>query len=93
MTVNSREWLAIAQLIFYIPALPIAIFIASRHGFSRQGGWIFLVILSLLRIIGASTGVAEQISPSTGLFTATVITSSVGLSPLLLAMLGMLGRV
>ena len=93
MTVTSREGIAIAQLIYYVPALPVAIFVAVKHGFSRQGGWVFLILLSLLRIIGGATGIAEAISPSTGLFIATIITSSIGLSPLLLTMLGMLARV
>ncbi|KAL2009787.1 hypothetical protein VTN00DRAFT_5594 [Thermoascus crustaceus] len=91
--VNPREMLDIIELIFYVPALIISIFVSARHGFGRQLGWIFLCILSIIRLVGAVTGIASIRNPSEGLFEATFITNSAGLSPLLLAMLGMLKRV
>ena len=92
---NAREGLAIAEIVFYVPALCIAAFVAHRHGFKRQDGWIYLVILSLARIIGYGCGLAaqQQSNPSQDLIETATVLSSVGLSPLILAMLGMLSRV
>ncbi|MCJ1411668.1 hypothetical protein MMC19_005759 [Ptychographa xylographoides] len=91
--VTSREGLSIAELIFYIPALPVAVFVAFRHGFGRQAGWFFLIILALIRIIGSICEIVSVTSPSQGVIECAVILSSVGLSPMILAMLGLLKRV
>ncbi|MCJ1250288.1 hypothetical protein MMC30_007514 [Trapelia coarctata] len=91
--VTDREGLSIGTLIFYLPALFIASFVAYKHGFGRQAGWFFLILLALARIIGSICEIASVSSPSRGVITAFVILSSVGLSPLILAMLGLLKRV
>ena len=90
---GARGGLAIAELIFYVPAFFVALWVAFRHGFNRRAGWLFLVILSLVRIVGWSCQLAAQTNPSIGLKEAAIILSSVGLSPLILAMLGLLSRV
>lgn len=91
--VNPRKVLDIIEFIFYVPALTISIFVSTRNGFGRQLGWVFLCVLSIIRLVGAATGIASIHKPSEELFEATFITNSAGLSPLLLAMLGMLKRV
>ena len=91
--VTDREGLSIGTLIFYLPALFIASFVAYKHGFGRQAGWVMLIILALARIIGSICEIVSVSSPSRGVITAFVILSSVGLSPLVLAMLGLLKRV
>ena len=90
---DSRGGLALAELIFYTPALFVAVLVAVRHGYNRNAGWIFLVLLSLVRIIGSICQLVAQNKPSTGVIEASIILSSVGLSPLILAMLGILSRV
>ena len=91
--VSSREGLNIAYLIFYIPVLFLAGFVAYRHGFGKQAGWIFLLLLSIIRIIGSIMEIVSVTSPSEGVIEAYIILASVGLSPLILAMLGLLKRV
>src|SRR5271154_1527103 len=92
MGVTSREALCIVEIIYYVPALLPAVYVIKKHGFGRQLGWIYLVILGILRLIGAATGIAAIHSPSLGLIECSTITFSVGLSPLLLALLGILQR-
>ncbi|MCJ1471674.1 hypothetical protein MMC13_000314 [Lambiella insularis] len=91
--IDSREGLSIAELVFYVPGLFLAAFVAFRHGFGRESGWIFLVILSLIRIIGSICEIVSVSSPSQGVDECYIILASVGLSPLILAMLGLLKRV
>lgn len=85
--------LAIAELVFYTPALFLAIIVASRHGFSDHFGWVYLVLLSLVRIVGSIMELVIMSNASAGLITAAGILSGIGLSPLLLAMIGLLHRV
>lgn len=92
MTLNSHGDLAIVELIFYTPALALALWVAGRHGFGRQAGWIFLAVLILVRIIGSAMLLASEHKPSTALITGAAILDGVGISPLLLAMLGILKR-
>lgn len=88
-----RNGISIAVLILYIPILFVGAFLSKRHGFGRSSGWIFLVIFSTLRLVSAAINLALINSPkSTGLYTAYAITTSVGLSPLLLTALGLLNR-
>lgn len=90
---QNREVLDIIDLIYYFPAFGLAIWICIKHGLGRQLGWIYLVILSLMRIIAGATGIANANNPSSGLTEASAIAYSVGLAPLILALMGMLKRV
>lgn len=91
--ITAREGLAIGTLIFYFPALFVASFVAFKHGFGRQAGWYFLIVLSLCRIVGSICGIVSESRPSTGAITAFVVLSGVGLSLLLLTVLALLKRV
>lgn len=96
MTVlTPKADLAIAEIAFFSPALIVSAFVVFRHGFSRQLGWIYLVLLSLLRIIGASCilYMVTQNKYTQGLSETAEITSSIGTAPLLLAIIGFMGRV
>lgn len=92
---DSHGALAIAELVFFAPALCIALFVVLRHGFSRQQGWFYLVLLSLLRIVGYSCLLYAENNndPSTGLLEAYFICTSIGTAPLLLAWMGFLMRI
>jgi len=95
MGLDARGGISLAQLLVYIPILCVSAVLVKRHGFRRQSGWVFLVLLSLVRITGGACHVAaeESSDPSTTLITIFSILESVGLSPLLLATVGFLGTV
>ena len=86
--------LAAAEIAFFSPALLVSLFIVFRHGISRQLGWFYLVLLSILRLIGSSCLLyAEtQHDTSESLLECAAITSAVGTAPLLLALMGFLER-
>lgn len=85
--------LAIAVIVYYVLALPVAVYICIRHGFGRHAGWFYLLSLALVRIVGASLRIAADEKPSTGLYIGAAVLSAIGLAPLLLALLGLIKRV
>ena len=89
---NSAGGVSVFELLIYFPALIVAAIVCSRHGFGRASGWVFTLILCLVRIIGACCQLATYSGESTGLIEAIIILESVGISPLLLATLGLLSR-
>ena len=89
---DARASISIFQLVFFTPALVAATLLCLKHGFGRSSGWFFLLTVSLCRIAGAATQLATYSNPSEGLFTASAILGSFGLSTLLLASLGFLSR-
>lgn len=94
MGLDSRSIVYIVQVIFFVPALLASIFVAFKQGMGRNALWIYLVLLSILRIVGGGTGVASQYYPdSQGVVETSVICSTVGLSPLLMGWLSVLGRI
>lgn len=93
MTITYRNGVAIGELVVYIPSLFITLLLAFRHGFGRSSGWYFLIIFCLARIIGPCMSLAAISSPSVSLFTGALILQNIGLSPLILATLGLLSRV
>lgn len=84
---------AIWQLIVYIVALPISIWVSACHGFLKSSGWVFLSIFCIIRIISSASQLATISSPSETAEAISLITGLLGLSPLLLATLGILSRV
>jgi len=95
MGLDARGGISLAQLLIYIPILIVSAVLVRRHGFKRQAGWIFLLILSIVRIVGAACHIAAEQSsdPSTTLITVFSILESAGLSPLMLATIGFLSTV
>ena len=93
MTLHPSSRLAVAELVLFVPCLLGASWVTFRHGLDRRLGWLYLVIFSLVRIVGASCQIASESKHSVGLIEAATILSNVGLTPLLLAMLGLLKRV
>ena len=90
----SDESLAIAQLAIYVPVLFASTVVVIRHGFYKQLGWIFLAILATVRIIGSGLEIAAVKNPHNSADVEWgAILQSVGISPLLLASLGLLKRV
>ena len=94
MTLTSRQLLDVVELAYYVIALPLSVFLVLKHGYGRHLGWMYLATLSLLRIIGAGTGIASVDHPSSkDLLETSIICESIGISPLLLASLGLVDRV
>jgi hypothetical protein len=91
--ITSTEGLAIAVIIYYAIALPLSIKICMKHGFGRHAGWLYLLIMPVVRIVGAALTIAATQNPSTGLYTAAGVFSAIGLGPLLLALVGIVKRV
>jgi hypothetical protein len=89
---DAQGGISILELIVYFPALLVATIVCFRHGFGRSSGWIFVLILCLIRIIGACCELATYSSYTKGLLEAVIILEAVGISPLLLATLGLLSR-
>ncbi|KAH8429772.1 uncharacterized protein LDX57_007444 [Aspergillus melleus] len=92
-SVTYRDGLAILQLIAYLPSFFVAAFLVFRHGIRTSSGFIFLVIFTIVRVVGAACELATINNPSTGIYTAAAICSSIGLSPLLMTCSGLLSRV
>ncbi|KAK2846310.1 hypothetical protein FQN49_005852 [Arthroderma sp. PD_2] len=92
MVVDYRHGVAIFSLIIYLPCFFVGAYVALRHGFSKSAGWYFLVTFSLIRTVGACLELATIANPTKGLFTAAAVCSSVGLSSLILACVGLLQR-
>ncbi|KAI9747203.1 MAG: Phosphotransferase enzyme, partial [Chaenotheca gracillima] len=93
MMLDGRNDVSIAQIVIYVPILFVSIALIFRDGFTRSGGWIGVNIFALIRIIGSSMELATIAKPDVvGLNVGSAILSAVGLSPLLLAALGLLRR-
>ncbi|KAI0967309.1 hypothetical protein F4678DRAFT_465560 [Xylaria arbuscula] len=92
MAIGAEGYVSIVELIIYIPALIAAIMVCSRHGVHRASGWVYSVILCVVRIAGAVCQLLTYNNQSEGLLKATIIIDSIGISPLLLATLGVVSR-
>jgi len=92
--VSTDGKIAIAEICVYVPIFILTLITVFRHGAGRQLGWIYLTIFCLIRLVGAGFKFANDNNPtnSTDLEWATIL-FSVGLSPLLMASLGLLKRV
>jgi hypothetical protein len=92
--VSTQEGIAIAEICVYIPIFILTLIVVFRHGFRRQLGWIYLAIFCIIRLAGAGFKIASVNNPTniTDIEWSSIL-SSVGLSPLLLATLGLLKRV
>lgn len=95
MTLNSHADLAAAEITFYVPALCLSALVCLKQGFSKNLGWFYLVLISLLRIIGGSCTIyiVTQNNHSNGLLETAAITSAIGTAPLLLVLMGFLERI
>lgn len=92
MHIDGRGWLAVIELVVYIPALLIALYICKKHGFTRSSGWMYTLILCVVRIAGSICELLTFSNSSTSIIKTMIILDSIGLSPLLLATLGLLSR-
>jgi hypothetical protein len=92
--VSTDEGIAIAELCVYIPIFILTVVVMIRHGFQRQFGWIYLAIFCIIRLAGAGFKIESVHHPTNRTdIEWSAILQSVGLSPLLMASLGLLKRV
>ncbi|KAI1501274.1 hypothetical protein F5X99DRAFT_383355 [Biscogniauxia marginata] len=93
MALTELNNISIAEIVLYTPALALAIFLAVRHGFGRNAGWLYLIIFSLARIIGSALQLATVADPrNISLYVGAATLQNVGLSPLILVQLALLSR-
>jgi hypothetical protein len=93
MTVTYRDGISILELIVYLPCLFLALWLAVHHGITRSSAWYFLIIFTIIRVVGSCCQLATISKPSDiGLDIAAVICNSIGLSPLILTCVGLLAR-
>jgi hypothetical protein len=91
---STQEGIAIAQLCIYSPIFLLTLVVVFYHGFARQSGWIYLALFCIVRIAGSAIKIESVSNPSdVDDQKWAAILQSVGLSPLLLASLGLLKRI
>lgn len=92
MQLDSRANVSIFELVIYSPLLVAASVLCKRHGFRRSSGWVYILILCIVRIAGSACNLVTYNAPSTSLYQAVFILDSIGISPILFATLGLLTR-
>ncbi|KAI1194066.1 hypothetical protein F5X97DRAFT_312000 [Nemania serpens] len=93
MGLTEHNNISIAQIVFFIPALAVSIFLCIRHGFGRNAGWFLLIIFSLARIVGASLQLATIAQPGNlSLYFGALTLQGVGLSDLIIVLLTLINR-
>jgi hypothetical protein len=92
MHLDEHGYVSVVELSIYIPCLILGFMVCRRHGFQRTSGWIFILILPAVRITGSICQLLTYSNPTEGLIKATLIFDSIGIAPLLLALLGILSR-
>ncbi|KAJ5256727.1 hypothetical protein N7478_012831 [Penicillium angulare] len=86
---SSTEGLELAQIVFYATAFIPAFFCFAKHGKHGLAGWLYVMAMCGLRLVG--NGMAYHSLSTTGKPNPTAqIISGIGLSPILLAALGIL---
>ncbi|KAI5928740.1 hypothetical protein F4810DRAFT_645149 [Camillea tinctor] len=93
MALTELNNISIAEIVIYTPALLLAIFLAVRHGFGRNAGWLYLIVFSLARLLGAALQLATIADPrNLSLYIGSATLQTIGLSPLILVQLALLAR-
>ncbi|KAK0751624.1 hypothetical protein B0T18DRAFT_387719 [Schizothecium vesticola] len=90
MTVNPYTAAAIAEVVLYVPAVPVALYLMIRNWKYRpRTAWYPPAAFSTIRLVGGIMTIIEQQNQSNrGLVVATIVLLNVGLIPLLMAFLG-----
>ncbi|GIK06695.1 hypothetical protein Aspvir_002345 [Aspergillus viridinutans] len=88
---TDHSKVAIAQIVFYVPAIvAAAVLLFHRHGRPRQA-WIILQVFCLIRVACAIVTILYENTPtSVGLYIAALILLNAGLLPLIAATIGLL---
>jgi hypothetical protein len=78
---------AIAQLVFFVAAIPLAIYCLIKHGKHGLLGWFFITTFCAVRIVGAAIIVSAE-SAQKPVSEAGLIISSVAIAPLIISIGG-----
>ncbi|KAH8897169.1 hypothetical protein GQ53DRAFT_742997 [Thozetella sp. PMI_491] len=90
---SIRDRISIAEICFYAPILLASLFLFIYHGLRRNTAWFFLIVFSLIRISGAALQLETIQQPfSIPIYTGALILQNIGISPLMLVVLSLLGR-
>lgn len=91
--IYKHDYIAIGEIAVYGVYLLGGIYLCTKHGVSKAVGFRSLVVLSLARLIGSSLFLATRHDANNqGLYIGWAVTNSVGLGPLVLMLVGLLGR-
>jgi len=90
---TKQQDLAIAVLVYFLLALPVAVLVCKRQGFGRQAGWFYLLTLTIVRIVGSCLEIAAVSQNSKNLYIAAGVFNSIGFVPLLLTLNSLASRV
>ncbi|KAF9889906.1 hypothetical protein FE257_006778 [Aspergillus nanangensis] len=94
MTLSYRNAVSIAEIGFYSPAFIIACYLMSLHGWRKTAGWLFLAAFAIARLLGAAMQLETRNYPQNiSLYIGAATLDNIGLSPLMLASLGLVSRV
>jgi tryptophan-rich sensory protein len=86
------DGVAVWRLVYFTFALVGSLVASWKHGFGKNSGWIYLAIFSIIRIINSSAQLATVSGNNPTAATVAAVTGFLGLSPLLLASLGLISR-
>ncbi|KAG6012115.1 hypothetical protein E4U54_007714 [Claviceps lovelessii] len=91
---DTYDIISIVGIPIHVAFLACAILLCVKHGFFKTGGWHFLIILSVSRLISFGMRLALINDPTNmSLWLGWLIINSVGLGPLILLLLSLLMRV
>ncbi|KAK3345800.1 hypothetical protein B0T25DRAFT_583107 [Lasiosphaeria hispida] len=90
MAINSHTAAAIAEVVLYVPMVPIALYLMIRNWRYRpRTAWYPPAAFSAIRFAGGIMTIVEQQNQSNrSLIIATIVLLNIGLIPLLMAFLG-----
>jgi hypothetical protein len=92
-TVTYRDGIAILQLITFPVVLATALLIWKRTGWKAgRKSWRFVVTLSLLRIAGGICTLLTISNDTENIFIAEAVCELIGIAPLILTYIGILGQ-
>jgi hypothetical protein len=94
MVLTEQNNIACAQIAIYTVALGVGIYLNVKHGFGRSAGWLYLIIFSLVRIVGGALQLAATVNGiNVNLLIGASVMASIGIAPLVLILVALLGRV
>ncbi|GAB7366302.1 hypothetical protein MBLNU230_g8102t1 [Neophaeotheca triangularis] len=95
MALDEHGILAAVELASFTPILGLAIYICTRQGFEMEKGWVYLIVLPVVRIIASICLVVSQNlpDPPQALEHTYAANNLFGAATLLLALLGFMQRV
>jgi hypothetical protein len=88
MTLTSTSNLYIAELALYLVILPLTVYLGYRHGRHGLLGYLYLNVFCVVRIVADIVSLLPANQDATRPQLSTAVLSSVGLSPIMLALIG-----